>query len=196
MKSFVNDYLLLNLKTYFGDGYDIPICVILFGVAVGMILATLLIYLQKKALYKLAKQLIRHDVTSKENAKTLEELGLSKNKKLLRMLRAGGQTKSMVFIIEDASSAEESPIERTEGKKSCKFVKFFWNAEEYAKTKAEKQRFFKNKIYTDGNKLIKTQGVFETGAPSLVSTLICICAIAVLFFVLIIAMPDILSWIF
>ena len=68
---FLKDMILLNPKD-FGSA-DIPIGIILLGLAVGMILATLVIQITNMAVYRTLKALLRHKCTDEGSAKSLEE---------------------------------------------------------------------------------------------------------------------------
>lgn len=78
---FLKDMILLNPKD-FGSA-DIPIGIILLGLAVGMILATVAIQITNMAVYRMLKALLRHKCTDEGSAKTLKELKLSGDKQVV-----------------------------------------------------------------------------------------------------------------
>ncbi len=114
--NFFERFFSLNLKDF--GGADLPIGLILLCLCVGMIAATITIQYTNSIIYKCIKALVRHKATTPETAKSLKELGLSADRRVLRALR-NKNAMLMRFVTErkdapltsEAESAEEPTAE-------------------------------------------------------------------------------------
>ncbi|MCQ2413187.1 MAG: hypothetical protein MJ082_00125 [Clostridia bacterium] len=165
--SFLNDYLFLNLSDYYGDGFDFPITLILLALSLGLILACIAVTLSKKSMFLLTKQLIRHGALSKEEAKTLTELGLKNNRGVRRLLKAGGQMKSFVAAVRPEDPNGQVSL----GEISPETAKFY--------------------ILPDQSD--RARRIYGEGAPSALSLAITLILIAGVFLALMFTMPSILA---
>ena len=95
-------YFSINLKDYSNIGLDFEINKLLLAFLVAIIVSIVAISVIKSAMYTIIKALKRHEATSEENAKTLNELGLDSfiyksmlksNSQLKHVVEITGQTK-------------------------------------------------------------------------------------------------------
>lgn len=99
-KDFIDKYFFLNLKDFPNIAIDLEINKVIFSIALGLILASFIINLNRGAAKSLITKLTRHSAYSEDGAKTLEELKinplivkylLSSNKRLSGIVRRVGE---------------------------------------------------------------------------------------------------------
>ena len=137
-------YVFLNFKDYKNLGFNFPIGIILIIFAVAFPLTVFFINSKKNTITFAIKQLVRHEASSEESAKSLSTLRLSKTKTFKKMLVSGGQLSSMIKIVGYQKPSYEEYIKaKKEKKESAKInfdeIKIFLSAEskERAETIAE-----------------------------------------------------------
>ena len=128
---FFEKILGLNLMDY--GGANLPIGWILLCVFIGMIAATIIIQYTNAVVRRAVKALMRHKCIDAESAKTLQKLGLSsdrgvlrairrENPTLMRLLKAvedEGEDAKAEAISEDASVAQGEIFAPSEEKKKA-----------------------------------------------------------------------------
>lgn len=106
--NFFERFFSLNLKDF--GGADLPIGLIMLCLCIGMIAATIMIQYTNATIYKCIKALVRHKATTPETAKTLKELGLSGERRVLRALR-NKNAMLMRFIAERKEAPDTTEAE-------------------------------------------------------------------------------------
>ena len=115
---FLKDMILLNPKD-FGSA-DIPIGIILLGLAVGMILATVAIQITNMAVYRMLKALLRHKCTDEGSAKSLHELKLSGDKQVVCAIKRENPILMRYLSVASEKAAQKNAdIAGTEGASSA-----------------------------------------------------------------------------
>ncbi len=102
MKSFFEEYVLLNLKDYFGDGWDMQPMLWLLCLSVGLCAACFAVHFVRGAMYVAVKQAVRHRADDVSRAKTVGELGLASRRLVCRLLRRGDGQIYRALTIADA----------------------------------------------------------------------------------------------
>lgn len=92
-----NNIILLNLNEFENIGIDIYINILFFALAVVLILFAFFFDYSRGITYLTVKQLVRHGAKDKESAKTLSELGLSKNRFVKFMLSGANELTRIVL---------------------------------------------------------------------------------------------------
>lgn len=192
MKTFVDKYLLLNLKDYFGDSVNFPINLVLLGICLGVIFAIFAANRQRQTLYTFVKQLFRHDAFSEGDAKDLAELGLGDNRSLCRALQSGGKIFSLVTVVGRQTPTYEEHLAAERAKKAAR-------RKGKGTAKAEGQptpapagvtawRFYIAPPQSDAAKRI-----YEADSPTWVQSVLCsvivFAAFALLFFLMPVILP-------
>ena len=93
---FITEFFSLNLSQYENFGINFPIGMFIVFFTLAMCAAFFIYNYQKRYVAFMLKQLIRHNATSRENAKTLKELHLEKNFYLKSALSGSGQLTYLV----------------------------------------------------------------------------------------------------
>lgn len=96
MKYFFETYVLVNLKDYFGEGYDMQPMLWLLFLTVGVCLACFALHFTKNMQYTLVKQLLRHKAQDASSAKSLTDLGLASHVLLRSALKRGGAINRLI----------------------------------------------------------------------------------------------------
>ena len=170
------DLILLNAKDYLNIASDVYINIIMLIIAAVLCLASFWINHHKTYTVAIIKQLLRHDATSEEKAKTLSELRLADFKSLKRALSRRGQ---LTAIIKRAGYVEPT-------------------YEEYAaelkkkKHKDEKIDFQISRFFIPQAALEKAKRIKERENPTLLRTaLLCVLIVALCVCIMLL-MPEIL----
>ena len=79
IKTYIEDYLSLNLKDYENIGIDLEISKLMIFVLIGLCISFFVIDWHRGYMQLAIKKLFRHEAVSEESAKTLSELGLSRS---------------------------------------------------------------------------------------------------------------------
>lgn len=101
---FIKDFFELNLNKYENFGISFPIGAVLIIFTVAICVSVFLYNYKKIYTASLLKQLIRHNATNEESAKTLKELRLDSSKAIKRALSGSGQ---LTYLVQ--SAGEEKP---------------------------------------------------------------------------------------
>lgn len=132
-KAFYEKYLCLNLKDYFGDGFDLEINKLLIFIFLGLCIASVVINVSQATVALMLKKLLRLEAFGEEKAKTLKELRLADNKMLRYMLKSrGGQLKRLLRAAGEKVVTYEEYIAAEEAKKLAKRAKKTAKREEKA----------------------------------------------------------------
>ena len=110
IKDFFNPTLSGYTNFDFGSDNIINIHVIVFGIFIGVMLASAYSIYTKQILGKFVRKLLSEEVTSPENAKTLEELGFSKNIAVIHGLKGYTLGRVVNSIEKDEHLKKESEM--------------------------------------------------------------------------------------
>lgn len=179
MKDFFDRYFLMDAADYLGEAYHFPIVVLLFCMTVGLIVASIAIYRQKRIEYVMAKQLIRHGADSRENAKTVAELGLDGNRAICRALRRNAKIGHFIARVGEVVYSYEDYVALQKAKKLPKDV-----------VDLTEERFF---IAPDAKD--RAVAIYERATVSISQPIFAIVLLVAVFFALTFSMPSILTWI-
>ena len=167
----------LNLKNYPNLGIDFEINKFLLIMALALCCCFFFINWRRGCMYLAVKQLTRHECVDQNSAKTLVELGLISNLGIkLDLSREGALTK----IVRRVGEVKYTYEQYQEMLKDKRFKNTKFNFEE--------ERF-----YLDPEEKDRAKNVFDNYAPSLLKTALLCLLILVLFYILMICMPEILS---
>lgn len=112
------EFFFIDLESYenlgFGGNSMISVAGILFGFAIGMIIAAISATFNKRVLGDLVRQMVYQGAVGKENAKTLEELGFSGDRVIAQSLRRGVTLRKVVKCSEETDYNEELEARRAE----------------------------------------------------------------------------------
>ena len=173
---FYEKYFLVNLNDYPNIGIDLEISKILFCLLVGLIIATVIIGYRRFAMITIIKKLMRHEIYSESDAKTLTELNIDSFGTRLSLKGKG----RLSGIVKRAGEKEYTYEEYSALIKSKDF-------------KEEKIDFSEAKFYLNKDNLIEAQKVLDVPTPSIINTsLFCVFLIAV-YICIILIIPEILS---
>lgn len=175
---FYEKYFLVNLNDYFNLGFDLEISKILFCLLVGLIAATILIGYKRAAMITIIKKLMRHEIYSEEEAKTLGEMDINTLGTRLALNGSGRLSKIVLRAGEKQYTYEEySALIKTKG------------------FKEEKSNFDEARFYLSKENFTDAQKVLDIPSPSLINTILfCILLIAI-YICIILIIPGLLSFI-
>ena len=115
---FKEKYFTGNIGTYenfsFGTGSLISLRVIVFGLVIGIVIATVLTIIERRYLGNLVRKLISQDCLSNEKAKTLSELGCPGNYLYRSALRGGHVFGRLILQHEEPKPPTEEKAEEAE----------------------------------------------------------------------------------
>jgi len=130
LKEFYYKYIELNLKDYPNIGLDFEINKVLFFVFTALIIASVLASLMQSSVALMIKKLLRTSSFGEENARSLPDLGLDKNRFLkfalsrakgsasLIIKEAGRVTPTYEEYIAAANAEKEKKLEKKRAKKA------------------------------------------------------------------------------
>lgn len=113
----INEYLSLNLKDYENIGIDFEVNKFLLILGISLCVASFVISRQRSIICEMIKQLFRHSATSKENAKTLGELGLIDSHAIKRSLSSDSQLRRLVSFVGERKLSYEEYVALSKAKK-------------------------------------------------------------------------------
>ena len=117
----VNTFFSDNTATYdnlgFGAGTAISLRGIVFGFAIGMVIAAFAVTADKRILGKFVRHLLRQNVVGRENAKTLYDLGFLTSHTVRRSVRRSVNVRRVVKCVEEEDFEAEQARKREEHEK-------------------------------------------------------------------------------
>ncbi len=177
LKEYINDFLLLDVSKYLKNAPSIKINLFIFAIALGLSIAAFVVSHHKIHTLRVIKQLLRHNIKSEQEAKTLGELRLNDSRALKRMLSQSGQLTDMVKMV---------------GKKQYTYEEYI-ALQKKKELKEEKIDFSVARFYLAPEKVDKAKRMQETEKPSYIKTaLACVLILAVAVCITL-AMPEFLS---
>ena len=178
MYELFREFFLLNFKDYENLGWNFPITIVLFGVILAVIAATVIINYRRTKTEQILRALIRRGATSEDGAKTLSELGLN-NRVFRGLLSADGQLTKIVGRAGEKKYTYEEYLALT---KSSKF-------------KDEKINFDEAAFYIKEETKGRAEAIVAKGATSPFNTLIFCIMLVAIFVCTMFALPELLSWV-
>ena len=179
MKYFIDTYVLLNLKDYFGEGYDMQPLLWFFFLSVGVSIACFFLHVYKNALSLLAKQALRHKATSEEGAKTLTELGLRGRPIIRYLLRGEGHVYRVVSRLGAVTPTYEEYVaaQRQKG----------------ARKKRERLDLDTARFFIPEDRHAYAERLAEEGCATILRPIAAACAILLLYLLITLLAPSVLS---
>ena len=178
LKNYINDFLLLDISQYLKNAPNIKINLFIVAIAIGICIAAFILSFHKIHTLRAIKQLLRHNITSEEKAKTLKELRLNDSRALKRMLSQSGQLTEMIKMV---------------GKKQYTYEEYV-ALQKSKGFKEEKIDFSVARFYLAPEKLDKAKRMQETESPSYIKTALACVLILAIAVCITLAMPELLSF--
>ena len=172
----IKDLILLNAKDYLNIASDVYINIIMLIIAAALCTASFWINHHKTYTVAIIKQLLRHDATSEEKAKTLPELHLADFKSLKRALSRRGQLTAMIKRVGYVEPTYEEYAAQLKQKKH----------------KDEKIDFKVSRFFIPQATLEKAKRIKERENPTIIRTVLLCVLIVALCVCLMLLMPEIL----
>ena len=138
----IKEFLYLNLSDQVG--FLLPIGAIITFFTVAFIIASFYLYYYKLATSTLYKRLLRYDATSEEKARTLAELKIDRVRRIAFAIKGGGEISRIIKFAGEEKLSYEDYVKKTkskgfkEEKKDYKTARLYLNPEmiDRAKTRA------------------------------------------------------------
>ena len=176
-KRYILEYFWLNLKDYENIGLDLPIGMILMGLAVALCVSVFYINARKRSALNIITALLRHEAIDEEGAKSLKELSLDGTFGIRSALSKGGKLSKIVGRV-----GESVP-----------------SFDEYSKQKPSEQRELEKanfegvKLYIKSEELDAAKRMFEEENASYLPPIILSLSFIAVFAIIGIVLPDLLS---
>ena len=175
---FYNKYFEINLNDYPEIGIDLEISRVLLAFLIAIIVATVIINVNRAATITFIKKLVRLEALSEENAKSIKELKLN-NVFASIAIKSNGKVKNIIQRVGEKKYTYEEYTEMIKKK-------------EY---KEEKIDLSTARFYINPDSSQEAQALAESTSPTVLNTvLFCILSVAV-FFCIILILPEILTFI-
>lgn len=175
----LKDLIMLNAKDYLEIDSDVYINLIMLFIALALCVASFFINYHKTYTVSIIKQLLRHDATNEEKAKTLASLHLEDKRGLKAALSRNGQLTAIIKRVGHVEPTYEEYMALLKEKKQTR----------------EKIDFKTALFYIPEENVAKAKLIKERENPTLMRTsLVCVLILA-LFVCLMLLMPEILRFI-
>ena len=175
---FYNEIFNVNLLDYENIGINFPINKVLFAITVTLCIACVFMDIQRKYTKDLVRQLVRHEATSIDNARTLEELGIKDSFFVKWQLKSDTSfIHRLVKRIGEAEYTYEEYIELQKQKKLKKETVDFKTARFYLNEKEE----------------LRKKHILERYNPSILRTSMWCVLMLVIYICIAILVPEVLS---
>ena len=178
MYELLKEFFLLNFKDYENLGWNFPVTIVLFGVLLAVIAATIIINYRRTKIENIIRALTRRGATSEDGAKTLGELGLNTHV-FRRLLSVDGQLTKIVGRRGEKKYTYEEYLALT---KSSKY-------------REEKINFDEASFYIKEEAKDRAEAIIAKGATSPFNTVIFCLMLVAIFVCIMFALPELLSWI-
>ncbi len=194
LKNFYNEYLCLTLEDYPNIGIDIQINKILILLFLGLCVACLVISYNQSNVSLLLKKMIRAEAYGENNAKTMSELGLDKNKAVSTLiLKGSGAISKIISVVGVKKQTYEEHLKAENIKKKAKRLSPEEKKNLLDSIKTPEIDLTQAKFYINEDKKAYAEHTFLTNNGSLIKTVLCCVLILTFGFALILAMPSLLS---
>ena len=178
MLDVIKEYLSVNLDDYENIGINFEINKFILLCAMTLCVFSFFINYKRSLIADTVKQLLRHNATDEESAKTLSELGLADSRGIKKAIFTSSQLRRMITVIGEVRPTYE----------------------EYVAAQKEKKKIatadpLAVRIYIPAEAMDRAKHVYNTYNTSLVRTLLACVMVISLAMCLIFIMPGFLSFI-
>ena len=172
----IKEYLSINLKDYENIAVNFEINKFLLLVSLALCVVAFVVNYRRAILVDTVKQLLRHNATGEESAKTLSELGLASSRGIRKAIVSDSQLRRMIAIVGESRPTYEEYVKSMKDKK-----------------KGEQIDVTTARIYIPAESIERAKYVYNTYTTSLLRTILS-CVLLLSFAVcLILLSPSILS---
>ena len=179
LKEFYTKYFLLDLSEYFPSSASVHINEILFFLFLGFGIAALIAGWQKRTVYRGIRALLRHHAVGEENAMTATQLGIAKEKEILRALGDGGILRKTVAVRGEVRPTYDEYLAEEQRRRKNK-------------EKKEAEDLSEKAFYLPEGQLVRAKRIYEKGAPSTLATLLFLPLMLLLYVGVALLMPSLL----
>jgi hypothetical protein len=172
----IKEYLSINLKDYENIAINFEINKFLLFVSLALCVVAFVVNYRRAILVDTVKQLLRHNATCEESARTLSELGLSSSRGIRKAIVSDSQLRRMIAIVGESRPTYEEYVKAMKEKK-----------------KNEKFDVSSARIYVTSESLDRAKYVYNTYNASLLRTLLSCVLLLSFTACLILLSPSILS---
>ncbi len=190
-------YLSINLKNYKYIGIDLEIGKVLLAFTIGIIIAAIVISLQRNMMIAIIKKLIRVEAIDKESAKTLSELGFTGFYAFIcrGLLKGSGRLKRLVKRVGEREYTYEEyvAILKTKDKKKKQNGEVIKETKETRRSLKEKIDFTTAKFYVKDQNSTDTRTLLDARGATLLHTVLFSVLVVSIYICLMLLMPEILT---
>ena len=191
MYEFYKNYLSINLADYENIGINLEINKVLFGLLIGIIVASILIGLQRNSMLILIKKLSRQSCVDSDSAKTLSELGINTYgvRTLIKTSARVGRIIQRVGAV-DYTYEEYTAILKAKKRKKSKEV----TKDNVSSIDPDKKIDFNTaQFYLKDAESAETKNILDGKSNSLINTLLMCLLLVCIYTILLFLMPAILE---
>ena len=174
----IKEYLSLNLNDYGNININFEINKFILLCAVAMCAFSFFISYKRSILADTVKQLLRHNATDEESAKTLGELGLADSRGIRNAIFTSAQLRRMITVVGECRPTYEEYV-----------------AAQKEKKKLDEQDPLAVRIYIPEEAMDRARYVYNTYSSSVSHTLLACVMFISLAVCLILVMPELLTMI-
>ena len=195
MYEFYKNYLAVNLADYENIGINLEISKVLFGLLVGIIIASIVVSWQRNAVLLFMRRLNRRGCVDDNTAKTLSELGAD-TKGVRTLLKTSSRIKRLVKRVGEKEYTYEEYVALTKKKKKSNGNNPE-SADETASSDTgdlnKKIDFASAKFYLKEPDSNATKNILDKKESSLLNTALMCLLLVCVYIILLFLMPDILT---
>lgn len=202
IKTFYNDYICLNIKDYFENGSDLQINKLLLFVFLGLCVACFIINHTNSYISLLIRKLTRSEAFSEENSKTLSELNIGDSKPIKRLLSKNSNVIKKTIVFVNVKGLNNITYEKyVDLQKEKKLAKKLPKKESIKKLTEindflnQKINFYEAKFYISPDMKDYAENFSKSKGGSLPKTIMYCILILLFYFILVLIMPSLLSFI-
>ena len=172
----VKEYLSLNLNDYENIGINFEINKFILLCAIAMCVVAFFVNYKRSLLAITVKQLLRHNATDEESAKTLDELGLAGSRGIRNAIFTSSQLRRMIAVVGECRPTYDEYV-----------------AAQKEKKKLETTDPLSVRIYIPAEAMDRAKHVYNTYNSSIPHTLLACVMYIALAVCLILVMPELLA---
>ena len=187
MYEILRYYMSINLKSYPNLGFDLKIGWILLALTVGIMIAAVIITLQRNGMISLVKKLSRCEARDEESARTLSEIGLD-NILIRGLLKGSGRLRRLVKAVGEKEYTYEEYVALTKERKKKK------KGDGVEKTTEETKDNTPLRYYLSDIESSDTKNLIEARRTPIINTVLFCVLMLSLFVCVMLLMPEILNF--
>lgn len=184
IKSYIENYLSVNLADYENIGIDLEISKLLLLILIGLCISFFVIDWHRGYMLTAIKKLFRHEALDEESAKTLSELGLDRSWSVKWALSHDTRLSKIVKVAGAVEYTYEEYVALMKEKKK-----------RHEKEELDKPDLSTAKFYISSKKLDEARDIQQNYSPSVIKTSLFSLMFIIIFVAITIIMPDILTFI-